>query len=187
MAEPARGPYLGPRTFHRAKRLCPAQIIPNVCLRNKGDDKMDDTTVEKTEKTVHRLIDAWSQHRSQAVDDLFLETGVYEDVAMGQVWNGRDEIKDFLKETFVAVPDFNVELTHCFSTTDMAACEWIMSGTQTGDFPAVPATGKSFSVRGASVVRLTDGMIKRWTDYYDKFTLLNQLGVVPEPESSERN
>lgn len=131
------------------------------------------------EHLVQQVIDIWSEHDPEKVDDVFTEDGIYEDVALGRVMRGGEEIKSWLQENFSAVPDFTVELTRIFSTKEMAACEWIMSGTHTGDYPELPATGKSFSVRGASVVLLEGEKIKHWTDYYNMYDFLQQLGAVP--------
>jgi steroid delta-isomerase-like uncharacterized protein len=60
--------------------------------------------------------------------------------------------------------------------------EWTMSGTHQGDLPGMPATGRSFSVRGATVLQLADGLISRNSDYWDMATLLGQLGLMPASE-----
>jgi steroid delta-isomerase-like uncharacterized protein len=137
------------------------------------------------ERLMQEVIEIWSQHDTGKVDLVFAADGVYEDVALGEVKRGRAEIKTFLRENFVAVPDFKVELTRAFSTGDRAVCEWVMSGTHTGDYTDLPATGKSFSVRGASVVLVEGGRIKHWTDYYDMYTFLAQLGVLPASPGDE--
>jgi steroid delta-isomerase-like uncharacterized protein len=138
------------------------------------------------EELARKVCEVWSFHKAGAVDELFAEDGVYEDVASGNRFEGREAIKGFLNQNFVAVPDFKVEVTQVFSTGGMVTCEWIMSGTQTGDYPDLPATGKHFSVRGASVAEVQGGRIVRWTDYYDMFTFLQQLGVVPTPGSPQQ-
>ena len=129
---------------------------------------------------------AWNMHSVDAIDDLFNEDGIYEDAAAGESWHGRNEIKNLIKSTLKAIPDFNVRITSWFSAKDKISCEWVMSGTQTGDFPDLPASGKSFSVRGSSVVLIEDGKIKHWTDYYDMYSFLRQLGALPgsEPEGN---
>jgi len=117
-----------------------------------------DTTAEYI---LHKHINAWSTHDVDLIDEVFDENGIYEDVTAGTVRRGRQEIKNGLKESFAAVPDFNVELIDWFSSKNMLACQWIMSGTQTGDYPDLPATGKSFSVRGASIALIKDGKFER--------------------------
>jgi len=62
----------------------------------------------------------------------------------------------------------------------VGACpEWVMSGTHKGDFPGMPATGKRFSsVRGAMIVELQDGRIRRCSDYWDAVTFMRQVGLL---------
>jgi steroid delta-isomerase-like uncharacterized protein len=57
--------------------------------------------------------------------------------------------------------------------------EWVMSGTHHGDFPGMPATGKRFSVRGAAIVELQGGKIRRLSDYWDAATVMRQVGLLP--------
>ena len=130
---------------------------------------------------------AWSTHNVDIIDEIFAENGIYEDVAAGTIAHGREEIKNGLKENFVAVPDFKVELIDWFSSKNMLASQWIMSGTQTGDYPGLPATGKSFSVRGASIAIIKDGKFERWTDYYDLYLFLKQLGTIPNQDQDDNN
>jgi len=129
------------------------------------------------EDLARMIAEAWTSHDLEIVDEVFADQGVYEDLTAGTKRQGREAIKVGFSETREAVPDFKVSLTKVFSSNGMVACEWVMSGTHTGDYPGLPATGKSFSVRGASIGRVRDGQIVRWTDYYDGFTFLQQLGV----------
>lgn len=123
---------------------------------------------------------AMSAHDVDAFLSLFTDDCVYEDVPLGIVNKGKQEVGAFIRATFAAVPDFRMERTGLFVAGDRAACEWVMSGTQTGDFPGIPATNKSFSVRGVSIFELQDGKIKRQSDYWSLATLLQQVGLMPE-------
>ena len=65
-------------------------------------------------------------------------------------------------------------------TKRWAAIEWAMSGTQKGDAPGMPATGKPFSsVRGATILELERNKIRRESDYWDAATFMKQLGLLP--------
>ena len=151
-----------------------------------GSADAQNSQVDSTaEYLLLKHIDVWSTHNVDLIDDVFAENGIYEDVPFKTVSHGREEIKNGLKENFVAVPDFKVELIDWFSSKNMLACQWIMSGTQTGDYPDLPATGKSFSVRGASIALIKDGKFERWTDYYDGYSFLKQLGVIPVKDSEK--
>jgi hypothetical protein len=55
-----------------------------------------------------------------------------------------------------------------------------MLGTNDRELRGVPATGRSFRVRGASIGRLdANGRIVANRDYYNLAELLTQLGMVP--------
>jgi hypothetical protein len=58
-----------------------------------------------------------------------------------------------------------------------------MSGTHEGD-TTIPATHKSFSVRGASAGELEGDKIKRNSDYWNLAEVLVQFGVLPPPPSA---
>jgi len=107
-------------------------------------------------------------HDTETIDDIFNENAVYKDIAYEAEMHGREEIKAFLRETFQDTPDFTVKVVNWFSCGNMLTCEWVMLGTPTKDSPDTPATGKTYSVRGASVATIKDGKFERWTDYYDK-------------------
>jgi steroid delta-isomerase-like uncharacterized protein len=76
-----------------------------------------------------------------------------------------------------------LELKSIFSAGDWVAQEWVMTGTQTGALGGIPATGKSFSVRGATITELRKDKIRREGDYWNQATLLQQLGVMPRAPS----
>jgi len=78
-----------------------------------------------------------------------------------------------------AFPDFGIELTAGFVAGDRAAMEWVMSGTHERGLPGMPATGRRFRVRGATMLELRDGRVTRNRDYWDTATLLTQMGLTP--------
>ena len=110
---------------------------------------------------------------------LFTDDGVYEDVPLSALNHGKAEIKTFLNTVFRAFPDTKVELHSRFSSGTLAGAEWTWSGTQTGDFPGIPATNKHVSIRGASVFELQGNQFRRCSDYWDMATFLKQSGLMP--------
>ena len=54
-----------------------------------------------------------------------------------------------------------------------------MSGTHRGDLPGLPATGKPFILRGASILELSSGQLARCTDYWDMVSFHKQIGAMP--------
>jgi steroid delta-isomerase-like uncharacterized protein len=103
---------------------------------------------------------------------------VYEDVAAGDLVEGTSAFKQLLTDAYTAIPDFTVTLDSGLVSGDLAAAEYVISGTQSGDLPYLTATGKSFTLRAASIFTVTDGKIQRESRYYNMLSFLTQLGAV---------
>jgi steroid delta-isomerase-like uncharacterized protein len=134
-------------------------------------------------KVAADFIRAWNSHDVDKIASFFTDDCVYEDVAFGVVNRGKKEIKDFIKGMYVWSPDLKFELKSFFSARGRTASEWVMADTHAGEVPGIPATGKSFSVRGASIEELRGGKISRHSDYYNVVSFLQQVGLLPETPS----
>ena len=119
---------------------------------------------------------AWTAHDLDLVVSHFTDDCVYEHTPRGKSYQGKEVVKAFAKATFDAVPDFTVDVTSVFASGDWIASEWVMSGTMSDATPDSPGAGKSFTVRGSSIVELRAGMILRNADYWDRETFLRQTG-----------
>jgi steroid delta-isomerase-like uncharacterized protein len=135
-----------------------------------------------TETSASHLIEewaaGWTTHDVERVAASFTDDCIYEDVAMGVVNHGKDELRAFGSGFLAAVPDFDVKLHAHFVCGGWAAAEWEMSGTHTGDLPNMPASGRSFTVRGSSVFELAGDRLHRCSDYWDVAAWLRQLGFI---------
>jgi steroid delta-isomerase-like uncharacterized protein len=94
---------------------------------------------------------------------------VFEDVTFGVVMKGNDRFKQIYPTFFKLEPKAWVTDDKSF------AIEMVYSGTQKGDFPGLPATGKRFSIRMCSFGEFENGKIKGRRDYWDLMTLRKQL------------
>ena len=119
---------------------------------------------------------AWSSHDVDRVLRLFTDNCTYEDVPIGVVNRGKDALRVFAEFFFSVAPDFKIEVARRFEIEGWAAGEWTMFGTQKGDMPNLPATGKLFSIRGVTILELEGEKISRCSDYWDMAAFLKQLG-----------
>jgi steroid delta-isomerase-like uncharacterized protein len=127
-----------------------------------------------------RYLDAWNAHDPAAVARHMADNAVYEDVALGRVLHGPSEIAKFVEEATRSSSNFRFEVVSLITTGSDYANEWVMLGTNDRALPGVPATGRSFRVRGASVGKLdSSGLIVENRDYYNLAELLAQLGIPP--------
>jgi steroid delta-isomerase-like uncharacterized protein len=103
---------------------------------------------------------------------LFTDDVVFEDVAQGTVHRGKDRLRAFAERVFAGFPDVTLQLTSRFASGFQGGGEWVMRGTNRGDSPGMPATGKRVELRGASIFEFADGKIRRYSDYWDMATFL---------------
>ena len=131
-----------------------------------------------------RVLEAWATaltaHDTERFLALFTEDCVYEAVPFGAVNHGKAALRAWVEHTFTSTPDFTVTVTTRFAVGNGAVMEWVMSGTHSGDYPGIPATGKHYAaIRGATVVELQGGKIHRSSHYWDAATLMRQVGLLP--------
>lgn len=132
--------------------------------------------------------DSFSAANSHDIDrfvSLFTDDCIYEDVAAGKVNRGKEELKAFFQAMLVWSPDFKLELKSVFCTGDWGASEWVLTGTHAGDLPGLPATGKSFSIRGVSINQMRNGKVSRQSDYWNMMSFLQQVGLMPGAPSKD--
>ena len=134
-------------------------------------------------QALERVLDQWAVSWSSGDVDkllpLFTDDVRYEDVTLGAVNQGKNALRDFAATTFGAFADLKFESKSRLIAADgrSGAIEWVWRGRQTKDFPGLPATNKTFKVRGATVVDFTDGKISRNSDYWDLTTYMKQVGL----------
>ena len=56
---------------------------------------------------------------------------------------------------------------------------WRFTGTHTGVFFGIPATGKKVDVIGCTIAKIVDGKITEENDFFDNLEFLQQLGIIP--------
>jgi steroid delta-isomerase-like uncharacterized protein len=130
---------------------------------------------------VEAYVQAWNRHDAAAFDTLLSPNVVHEDLAQGFAGHGAGEIKDFMAAIITQEPDFTWQLTNIVTTGAWVSAEWTWTATHTGDSPNGPVVGQRISGRGASIVEVANGRIKRFTDYYDNASFF------PRPKADALN
>ena len=77
---------------------------------------------------------------------------------------------------FAATTDAQITVVNRIAVGNQVTVEWIATGIHTGDLPGLPATGRSYTLRGVTVVIREGGKIVRESLYYDAADLYRQLG-----------
>ena len=78
---------------------------------------------------------------------------------------------------FASMPDLIITPTNRIVHGDQLTVEWVASGTHKHDYPGLPATGRTFSIPGVTVVVRRNGKIVRESLYYNMAEVQRQLGT----------
>jgi steroid delta-isomerase-like uncharacterized protein len=74
-------------------------------------------------------------------------------------------------------PDHDAEVVHMVAEGDLVATYKTLTGTHTGEFLGIPATGRRATIRVMDVVRYRDGRIAEHWSVVDLAGLREQLGA----------
>lgn len=107
-------------------------------------------------------------------------------VATGRTYFGPPAIVDGLNEFVTSFPDWRVEVERIVTAGNVVVVEWVTAGTFTAPFRGNAPNGKRFKRRGCAVADVAGGLIVRYRDYYDRLTLLDQLGLQPPAPASAK-
>ena len=138
---------------------------------------------EQNKAVVRRLIDEhWNNRNAAIVSELFA-SNVSLDTPDG-VFTGLEGASSLLQAYEAAFPDFHNATDDLFAEGDQVVVRWTYTGTNTGPFADIAATGKQVRVpRAIGIFQLEGGKVTQGHLAWDKYGLLQQLGVIPSSAS----
>jgi steroid delta-isomerase-like uncharacterized protein len=133
-----------------------------------------------TDGLAQRYLEAWSAHDPSAVSAFMTDDVDFEDVTLGERLSGAEAVAAFVERfTDTFSTDYRFTLVSEATTATSLAAEWSVTGTHDRSSPALPATGKPFTIRGATIAQLHGGKIAVNRDYWDFATFLRDVGLLP--------
>lgn len=100
-------------------------------------------------------------------------------VVMVDTWDGTqhtgaDTVSTFLGRLVESLrPHWLVDAI--IATDEGFALSWVVGGFHVGTFDGMPATGRPFTVTGATLAEVRDGAIVRRRDFWNRHALRSQL------------
>src|SRR6267142_6168321 len=134
---------------------------------------------EQNKAVVRRLIeDHWNAKNHALVPELFAPTVAF--YTPDGVLNGLDGASTLLQAYATAFPDFRLVIDDMVADGDKVAFRWTFTGTHRGPLGDIRASGKNVSVSNAvGIFRLAAGKVDEAHLSWNKFALLQQLGILP--------
>lgn len=145
----------------------------------KPSPTVDVTEDSATHLQMHgrHLVNQAQGNTSELHDD-YADHAVVEDSLFAVPIVGRAAIIARKTMGFAATTDAQITVTNRIAMGNQVTVEWTATGIHSGDLPGLPATGRSYTLRGVTVVIRENGKIVREALYYDVTDLYRQLGQV---------
>jgi steroid delta-isomerase-like uncharacterized protein len=140
------------------------------------------TLRRKREAIVREHMDSENRHEFDATLETFHHPR-YELIGSGEVYDGPDEVADYFEQTRRAFPDQRNELLALHHAEDAVLVEAVVRGTHEGPLGGLPPTGRAFELPILSIFAFDRDRLVCERVYFDRNTILRQLGVARDPLS----
>jgi steroid delta-isomerase-like uncharacterized protein len=146
---------------------------------------MTDTTsrIAARLKLVEEHVGFENRHDLDGIMGTFGTAAHYDDEPWGAHYRGRDEVRTFYSELLRAVPGLQIDVVHTHAGAGAVVLEVIIRGQHLGAWRGLPATGARIELPLCGIYTFDDAdRLAGERIYYDRATLLRQLGVFHEPD-----
>lgn len=135
-------------------------------------------SIEENKNIVRRYQEAYKNNDLEALDEV-LAVDVITPKMMPGVPSGLEGAKAVHQRSLIGMPDFHTEIDDLIAEEDKVVARVTMTGTHTGDFWGLPATGKSVKFTGIYIARIKAGKIVEHWGEEDGISLMQQLRFMP--------
>ena len=142
-------------------------------------------SVESNKRTVNRMpLEAFNEGRLEVVDEVMSDDMVDHSMQPG-LPPGREGVKALITAVRSAFPDLKNTVIRQIAEGDIVVQQIHSSGTMTGDYMGMKATGKSATWEAVHIARVKDGKIVEHWSVQDQLGMLQQLGLAPAPPAAK--
>jgi steroid delta-isomerase-like uncharacterized protein len=154
----------------------------SIPIDSKGDRAEDRRRARIA--VVERHVQLENAHDLEGVLDTFGATAQYKDEAWGEHYQGGSGVRQFYEQLLKALPDLEIDVQRRHVTDGAVVLEVMIRGTHLGAWRGLPATGRRVEIPLCGVYTFdADDRLAGERIYYDRGTVLRQLGVFHEPQS----
>lgn len=138
-------------------------------------------TTEQGKDFMRRFLEASVSGDTAAFQE-FLAPDIVAHVSGGP--RKRDEFIQHMSVFNLAFPDMQVEVLEVVSDGEQVVARTTWRGTQNGAFMDLPPTGQKIEIEAYIYERLRNGKTVEHRSLFDQVTMMQQLGLIPPPQTS---
>ena len=132
--------------------------------------------IEENKQIVRRYQDIYNSNNLDQLSEV-VAIDVLTPKMMPDMPSGLEGAKAVHEKTLLGMPDFHTEIKDLVAEGDKVVARVLMTGTHTGNFYGIPATGKRVEFTGVYIARIENGKIVEHWGEEDSYGLLLQLGM----------
>lgn len=123
----------------------------------------------------------WNQGKLELIDERYAEDYVRHEPGYPPELQGSAGLKQFIQAVRGGFPDWNCAIEEMLAVGDKVVVRYRCSGTHTGEWNGIPATGNRFEFTDTIIHRIADGkVVEDWSEY-DSLGWMQQLGFQLTP------
>lgn len=135
--------------------------------------------VNRNREVVTRYFEeAWNNGNLEVLDQIISSEYINHNPGFENPAPGPEGLKPIVYAIRKGFPDLKYIIKGMVADKDQVAVHVVMTGTHTGDFFGIPATGKNINVNQMQIERVVDGKIVEHWRVTDDLSLMRQLGQV---------
>lgn len=134
-------------------------------------------SIEENKNIVRRYQEIYNSNDLDRLTEVVSEDLVTPNIMSG-IPHGIEGAKAAHRIMLAGFPDYQTVIQDIIAEGEKVATRIRMTGTNTGTFMGIPATGKYVEFTGIYIARISNGKIVEHWGEEDSVSLLNQLGVL---------
>lgn len=133
--------------------------------------------MESNKQKYKQYVEDFLQKGDESAADLLVSDDVVTHDGMPGQAPGLKGVKETFRILRTAFPDLKADMQDIIAEGDKVVGRFVVSGTHTGNFMGMPASGKQFSYDEIVIVRFKDGkIVEHWAEM-DSMGFMQQLGM----------
>lgn len=141
-------------------------------------------SIEENKEIVRRYQEAYNQQDYDALDEIVAQDVLTPNM-ISTMPRGLEGAKLVHQKTLLGMPDYRTTIEDLIAEGNRVVARVTITGTHTGDFYGIPATGKRINVSAIYIVRIANGKIVEHWGEENGVTVLRQLGFKIKLEPME--
>ena len=134
------------------------------------------------------LYEAWNERNFDLQADAMAPDATVVVVGSGDRFEGPDGARRYNAAWADAFPDGIITMDNIVASGDTVIAEFTGRGTHTGTLEtsmgAIPATGRSVTLKLCDVIKFKNGKVQQQRTYFDTGSLMAQLGITAEQSAA---